>query len=85
MVVTLKYLRRNRTQDELAEDHGVSQPTISRAIAALTVVLGQVLAGGIPTADDLDPNSQYIEGYSRMPIDCVDHALTCTDEPGDLV
>ncbi|MGI9001133.1 MAG: transposase family protein, partial [Pseudonocardia sp.] len=35
-VITLTYLRRNRVQCELAETYGVSQPTVSRAIAALT-------------------------------------------------
>ncbi|WP_169735451.1 transposase family protein, partial [Actinokineospora inagensis] len=34
--VALIYLRRNRTQVELAEQFGVSQPTISRAVSAIT-------------------------------------------------
>jgi|GEM_PF-912130 IS110 family transposase len=34
--VTLKYLRRNCVQAELAENHSVSQPTISRATTAVT-------------------------------------------------
>ena len=34
--VTLKYLRRNCVQAELAESHSVSQPTISRATTAVT-------------------------------------------------
>ncbi len=45
MVVTLTYLRRNRVQVELGEAFEVSQPTISRAITALTPLLGRVLAG----------------------------------------
>jgi hypothetical protein len=36
VVVTLTYLRRNRVQAEIAETFAVSQPTISRAVAALT-------------------------------------------------
>jgi hypothetical protein len=39
IVVTLTYLRRNRVQAELAETYGVSQPTISRAITAMTPLL----------------------------------------------
>jgi hypothetical protein len=35
IVVTLAYLRRNRVQDEIGEQFGVSQPTVSRAITAL--------------------------------------------------
>ena len=31
LTVTLAYLRRNRVQAEIAENYGVSQPTISRA------------------------------------------------------
>ena len=59
VVVTLTYLRRNRVQHELAETYGVSQPTISRAIAAITPVLGEALADYVPTADELDPRTQY--------------------------
>lgn len=54
LAVTLKYLRRNRVQAEIAEDYGVSQPTISRAISAITPLLVQVLLEYAPTADDLD-------------------------------
>ena len=36
LIVTLTYLRRNRVQAEIAENYGVSQPTISRAISAIT-------------------------------------------------
>jgi hypothetical protein len=54
VVVTLTYLRRNRVQHELAETFGVSQPTISRAIAAITPMLGEALADHVPTADELD-------------------------------
>ncbi|MGH3739211.1 MAG: transposase family protein, partial [Micromonosporaceae bacterium] len=39
----MTYLRRNRVQVELAETYGVSQSTISRAITALTGVLGRIL------------------------------------------
>jgi len=40
LTVTLTYLRRNRVQDEIAEDYGVSPPTISRAVSAITPLPG---------------------------------------------
>jgi hypothetical protein len=58
--LTLTYLRRNRVQHELAETYGVSQSTISRAIAAITPALGSALAAYVPTADDLDSGTQYV-------------------------
>src|SRR4051794_4573699 len=67
IVVTLTYLRRNRVQAELAESFAVSQSTISRAIAGLTPVLGRVLAGYVPVAEDLDPSSQYIVDGTLLP------------------
>ena len=36
LTATLTYMRRNRVQAEIAENYGVSQPTISRAISAVT-------------------------------------------------
>jgi len=45
VVVTLSYLRRNRVQAEIAEAFGVSQPTISRAISAVSPLLERALAG----------------------------------------
>jgi hypothetical protein len=47
------YVRSPGVQEEIAEDYGVSQPTISRAISAITPLLVQVLAEYVPTADDL--------------------------------
>ncbi|MFV2124437.1 transposase family protein [Micromonospora sp. LOL_013] len=56
-VVALTYMRRNRVQAEIAEAHGVSQPTISRAVTAITPVLDRVLTEFVPTADELDPTA----------------------------
>ena len=67
VVATLTYLRRNRVQAEIAESLGVSQPTISRAIAALTPTLGRVLAEYVPVAEDLDPRTQYIVDGTLLP------------------
>jgi hypothetical protein len=60
VVVTLTYFRRNHVQQELAEYHGVSQPTISRAIAALTPVLARLLRVFVPTAEDLPVDEQML-------------------------
>ena len=53
LIVTLTYLRRNRVQAEIAESYHVSQPTISRAVTAITPLIPEVLAEYVPTADDL--------------------------------
>lgn len=60
VVATLTYLRRHRVQAEIAEAVDVSQPTISRAVTALTPILGQVLAQYVPVAEQLRPGTQYI-------------------------
>src|ERR1700704_368513 len=60
VVVALTYMRRNRVQAELAETYGVSQSTISRAVAGVTPLLGKVLSEHVPTADELDARTQYI-------------------------
>ncbi len=67
VVVALTYLRRNRVQAELAEYMGVSQPTISRAVCALTPIFGEVLAAGVPVAEDLTPGRQLIVDGTLLP------------------
>jgi hypothetical protein len=67
VVVALTYMRRNRVQEELAETYEVSQPTISRAITAVTPLLGRVLGEYVPTADDLDGRTQYIVDGTLLP------------------
>jgi hypothetical protein len=52
---------------ELAEIYDVSQPTISRAIAALTPLLGAVLLHCVPTADELDDQTDYIVDGTLLP------------------
>lgn len=54
LTATLTYLRRNRVQAEIAGNYGVSQPTISRAISAITPLLVQALLDCVPTARELD-------------------------------
>ena len=60
VVAALSYLRHNRTQAEIGESLGVSQPTVSRAITVITPLLSAALGEYIPTADELDPETQYI-------------------------
>ena len=67
VLVTLTYLRRNRVQAEIAESFGVSQPTISRAISAISPLLEKVLAEVAPAADELDPRSQLIVDGTLLP------------------
>ncbi|HZC01772.1 MAG TPA: transposase family protein [Gammaproteobacteria bacterium] len=67
VVVALTYLRRNRVQHELAETYDVSQSTISRAITAITPLLGQVLTVYVPTADELDPHTHYVIDGTLLP------------------
>lgn len=45
---TLLYLRQNQTEEFLAEDFGVSQPTISRTLNKIETALLHVLAPAVP-------------------------------------
>ena len=67
VVITLTYMRRNRVQAELAETYGTSQPTISRAISAITPLIATATAEYTPTADDLDDNTQYLIDGTLLP------------------
>ena len=66
-VAALTYMRRNRVQAEIAESFGVSQPTVSRAISAMTSIVKKVLAPYVPTADELEENMQYIIDGTLLP------------------
>ena len=67
VVVTLTYLRRNRVQAEIAETFAVSQPTVSRAVAALTGLIERALRTYVPTADELDDRTQYVVDGTLLP------------------
>jgi hypothetical protein len=67
VVVTLTYLRRNRVQAELAETYGVSQSTISRAIAAITPLQARAPRPFVPTAEELDPAKRYVVDGTLLP------------------
>ena len=67
VMVTLTYMRHNRTQAEIGESFGVSQPTISRAIKVITPLIAEDLADCVPTADELDAGMQYIVDGTLLP------------------
>ena len=60
-------IRTNHVQQEFAETHKTSQPTISRANSRITSRLAIVLAPFVPTAKDLDPDTQYIYDGTLLP------------------
>lgn len=66
-IITLKYLRTNRVQADIAEGMHISQPSVSRAITALTPILEQALCALIPVADDLDPDRIHVIDGSLLP------------------
>lgn len=67
IIITLTYLRRNRTQEDLAETFGTSQSTVSRAIATLTPALAAATADWIPAVEDLHPDVPYIVDGTLLP------------------
>jgi DDE superfamily endonuclease/Helix-turn-helix of DDE superfamily endonuclease len=67
VAATLTYMRHNRTQAEIGESLGVSQPTVSRAISAITPLIPEAVREFVPTADDLDPDAQYILDGTLLP------------------
>jgi len=54
-------------QAELAEDYGVAQPTISRAISSVSRLLITVLADFIPVADEFGDGKHYVVNGSLLP------------------
>ena len=65
--VTLKYLRRNRVQAELAESHSVSQSTISRAITAVTDLLADHLAQERPSLEQVPKDTALLIDGTLLP------------------
>ena len=76
VVVTLTYLR--RVQAEIGEAFNVSQSTISRAIQAVTLLLGKMLAEYVPTADELDEQTQYLVDGMLLPCWSWARTQSCT-------
>jgi len=71
--LTLMALRMNLTQAQLGELFGISQPTVSRILTALTPVLGQVLDESVPRPEDLDPQVPLIIDGTVVPCWDWDH------------
>ena len=67
LTITLRYLRTNHTQHEIAETVGYSQPTVSRAVSALTGVVAQALEAFVPTADDVDLRATVLIDGTLLP------------------
>ena len=67
VAITLTYLRRNRVQAELAESYGVSQSTISRAIARVSPLVEAVLRQYVPTAEELSDKARYVVDGTLLP------------------
>ncbi|SMY13302.1 Helix-turn-helix of DDE superfamily endonuclease [Brevibacterium jeotgali] len=58
--VAISYIRRNRVQAELAENYGVSQATVSRAVTTWSPRIVEALNEFVPTVDDLDTRDALI-------------------------
>jgi hypothetical protein len=67
VIVALTYMKTNRREAEIAEEKGVSQPTISRAITGITPHIAGVVETFVPTADELDLQEQYVVDGSLLP------------------
>ena len=67
VLIALTYLRRNRTQEDLAFTYGVSQSTASRTISALTVVFATLLTDWVPTLEELPSGSGYVIDGTLVP------------------
>lgn len=67
IVLTLAYLRKNRTQQELAATFHTSQPTVSRTISALTPVLAAITATWTTTVEELHPKTPYVIDGTLLP------------------
>lgn len=65
--VTLMYLRTNASQEAIAEIMGVSQPTISRAIAVITRIIARTLGPLLATAEEVPRTGVYIIDGTLLP------------------
>ena len=89
---TLIFLRHNLPQAAIGELLGVSQPTVSRAVKALTELVTRALDGYLVTAEEVVPNCDLCPGRnSSAPLELegppravVGQALAHLDECPDL-
>ena len=64
---TLMYMRQNIVQAVIGEILGVSQPTISRAIKALTEAISRTLVVLLLTAEDVPEDCDYVVDGTFFP------------------
>ena len=64
---TLMYLRQNIVQAVIGEIPGVSQPTVSRAIKALTEALSRTLVVLLLTAEEVPRDCDYVVDGTLLP------------------
>ena len=64
---TLMYLRQNIVQAVIGEFPGVSQPTISRAIKAMTDAIVQALKDLLLTAEEVPEGCDYVVDGTLFP------------------
>ena len=70
LTATLMYLRQNIVQVVIGEILGVSQPTISRAIKALTEAISRTLVVLLLTAEEVPRDCDYVVDGTLFP--CLD-------------
>ena len=67
LTATLMYLRQNIVQAVIGEILGVSQPTVSRAIKALTEALSRTLVVLLLTAEEVPRDCDYVVDGTLLP------------------
>ena len=67
LTATLMYLRQNIVQAVIGEVLGVSQPTVSRAIKALTEAISRTLVVLLLTAEDVPRDCDYVVDGTLLP------------------
>jgi len=68
LTITLTYLRTNRTQADIALTRGMSQPTVSRTISAMTPALATALEDWVPVLDEVPTrHTAYLIDGSLLP------------------
>ena len=68
LAATLMYLRQNIVQAVIGEILGVSQPTISRAIKAITEAISRTLAVLLLTAEEVPRDCDFRGGRHPPPL-----------------
>jgi len=68
LMITLIYLRSNRTQADIALTRGMSQPTVSHTISAMTPALATALEDWVPVLDEVPTrDTAYLIDGSLLP------------------